>query len=181
MTIHHSTAARRRLCLAGATATLLAGCAGWSSGLPLKVSVVDVTALPGAGIELRFMVTLRVQNASDRDIAYDGVSLELDLRGLSFASGVGANSGSVPRFGEVLLSVPVSVSATALLRQALLLARSSNSPALRITYAARGRLAGGLLGGQHFESAGEIEWPPGPARSPALAPAPLPASASSSP
>ncbi len=153
---------RRRLCAAALASALLSACAGWPSGSPLKVSVVDLNSLPGAGMELRFMVKLRVQNAGDSDITYDGISLELDLRGLSFASGVSAEVGSIPRFGEVLINVPVSVSATALLRQAWSLARNSNGQPLRITYAARGRLAGGLLGGQHFESAGDIDWPPPP-------------------
>ena len=154
----------RRLALAAAAAALLAGCAGWSSGSPLKVSVVDLTALSGEGIELRFMVTLRVQNAGEMAVDYDGVSLELELRGMSFASGVSPARGTVPRFGEALLNVPVTIPATALLRQALSLVRDGNKPTTRISYAARGRLAGGLMGGQRFESAGEIDWPPGPAQ-----------------
>ncbi len=155
----------RRLWLAGAAGALLAscaGCAGWASGSPLKASVVGLTPLPGEGIELRFMVKLRLQNAGDAAIDFDGVSLELDLRGMSFASGVSPQKGSVPRFGEVLLSVPVSIPAVAMLRQALSLTRDSNSPTLRIAYAARGRLGGGLVGGQRFESSGEIDWPPAP-------------------
>jgi hypothetical protein len=157
-----ATLSPRRAWLVTAAAAALAGCATWSTGSPLKASVVGLTALPGEGIELRFMVKLRLQNASDAAIDFDGVSLELDLRGMSFASGVSPQQGTVPRFGELLLSVPVSIPAVALLRQALSLSRESNAPRLRIAYAARGRLGGGFLGGQRFESAGEIDWPPAP-------------------
>ncbi len=158
----------RRLWLATAAGALLAGClagcATWSPGSPLKAHVVGLTALPGEGIELRFMVKLRLQNASDADIAFDGAALELDLRGMSFASGVSPQQGKVPRFGELVLEVPVSIPPVALLRQALSLSRESNAPRLRIAYAARGRLGGGLLGGQRFESTGELDWPPAPQR-----------------
>ncbi len=149
----------RRHWLAAAAAALLAGCAGWPQGSSLRANVVGLTALPGEGIELRFAVKLRLQNAGDSAIDFDGVSLDLDLRGMSFASGVSAQAGTVPRFGEVVVSVPVSVPAVALLRQALSLHREAGSPTLRIAYAARGRL-GGAWGGARFESSGEIDWPP---------------------
>jgi len=157
-----AAAPQRRLWLVAAAGALLAGCAGLVAGSPLKASVVGLTMLPGEGIELRFMVTLRLQNAGDGAIDFDGVALEFDLRGMAFASGVSPQAGTVPRFGELLLSVPVSIPAVALLRQALTLSRDANKPALRIAYAARGRLGGGLLGGQRFESRGEIDWPPAP-------------------
>jgi LEA14-like dessication related protein len=156
-------AASRRMVLGAFTTAWMTGCAGWSSGSPLTVSVVDLSMLPGAGVEVRIMVKLRVQNASDSSVAYDGVSLELDLRGMPFASGVSAERGNVPRFGESLISVPVTISAAALLRQLLSLARSGDQARVRVSYAARGRLAGGILGGTRFESSGDIDWPPAPA------------------
>ena len=152
---------RRWLTVVGAT--VVAGCAGWSAGESLRVSVVGVETLPGEGMELRLLVKLRVQNAGETGIDFDGVALKLDLRGMSFASGVSAEHGSVPRFGECVVAVPVTISAAALLRQALSLVRERNRPTLRIDYVARGRLGGGWVGGRRFESAGEIDWPPVPA------------------
>lgn len=149
----------RRHLLALAAGLALAGCAGFVSP-PLKVAVVDVESLPGEGLEVRLMVKLRVQNPTETAIDFDGVTLDLDLRGMSFASGVSGARGTVPRFGEALVSVPVTISAGAMLRQALSFARERNAERVRIDYAARGRLAGGMMGGWRFESSGQLDWPP---------------------
>lgn len=154
------TASTRRHWLLLATGAGLAGCAGLTGAEPLKVSVVNVEALAGEGLEVRMMVKLRVQNPTDKAIEFDGATLDLDLRGMSFASGVSAETGRIPRFGELIVSVPVTISAGAMIRQALSFARERNSPRVRIDYAARGRLAGGLLGGHRFESSGQLDWPP---------------------
>jgi LEA14-like dessication related protein len=150
----------RREGLILAACTFLTGCAGLASSPALKVNVVDLESLPGAGLEVRLLVKLRVQNAGDSAIDYDGVSIDLDLRGMSFASGVSPERGTVPRFGEVVIAVPVTISAMSLVRQALSLAGEGGGQRIRLAYAARGRLAGGLFGGHRFESSGEIEWPP---------------------
>ena len=105
---------RRHWLLLAAGASLV-GCASLPGSEPLKVAVVDVESLNGEGLEVRLMVKLRVQNSGDRAVDYDGISLDLDLRGMSFASGVSAQTGSVPRFGEAIVSVPVTISATAML------------------------------------------------------------------
>lgn len=150
----------RRHWLLLATGASLAGCASFVGAEPLKVAVVNIESLGGEGLEVRLMVKLRVQNPTDSAIEFDGATLDLDLRGMSFASGVSAESGRIPRFGELIVSVPVTISAGALIRQALSLARDRNAQRVRIDYAARGRLAGGLLGGHRFESSGQIDWPP---------------------
>ena len=160
----------RRQWLLLAAGISLAGCAGLTGAEPLKVAVVDIESLNGEGLEVRMMVKLRVQNPTENAIEYDGVTLDLDLRGMSFASGVSGESGRIARFGEAIVSVPVTISAGALIRQALSLARDHNDQRVRIDYAARGRLAGGMLGGHRFESSGQIDWPPAPA-----GPAPRPA------
>jgi LEA14-like dessication related protein len=151
--------ARRRWLGVGA-ALLLTGCAGWIGENPLRVNLVGIETLPSEGMELRLLVKLRVQNAGETPIDYDGVSLDLDLRGMSFASGVSAERGTVPRFGERMIAVPMTISATALVRQALSLVAGRDQPRIRIDYAVRGRLGGAPLGGYRFESAGEVEWPP---------------------
>ena len=147
---------------------LVAGCASLLGIDPLQVSLVGVEPLPGEGLEARMAVKLRIQNPNNEPVDYDGVALTLELRGLDFASGVSDARGSVPRFGEAVLVVPVSVSAYAMAKQALTFAMGDRS---KVTFVARGKLAGGGFGGVRFESRGEFELPAGLAASPA-APAP---------
>ncbi len=162
----------RRRGLAALPALLLAGCATLTGAEPLRVNVIDLQSLPSSGFELRVLVRLRVQNPADKPLPYQGVSLELDLQGMNFASGVAAASGSVPAFGEAVIEVPVTISAVSLLRQVLSLADEKNGQRLRIGYAVRGRLAGGWFGGERFDSKGDVEWPPRPATAAPAAAAP---------
>src|SRR5262249_51494344 len=92
---------------------LLAGGAGLPGAEPLRVTLAGVESLPGQGMEVRMMVKLRVQNPNDAPVNYDGVSVSLELRGMDLASGVSDARGTVPRFGETVLEVPVTVSAFA--------------------------------------------------------------------
>ena len=85
----------------------MSACAGLALRQPLQVSVVDVSGLPGEGLELRLAVKLRVQNPNEAALDYDGVTLELEVSGRHLASGVSDARGSVPRFGEALITVPV--------------------------------------------------------------------------
>ena len=138
--------------------TLLAGCAAFGQAEPVRVTVIGIEPLPGESMEVRMAVKLRVQNPNEVPVAFDGISLELDLRGASFASGVSDEHGVVPRFGEAVVTVPVSISALAAVRQALDFATHEPSA---IDYQLRGRLAGASLGGLRFESRGQIDLPPG--------------------
>ncbi len=147
---------RRTALLAGLG--LLCGCAGLGFGEPVNVSVVGMEPLPGQGMEGRFLVKLRVQNPNDRPIVYDGVSIELDLRGSRLATGVSDERGTVPRFGESIVQVPVSVPVSALVRQALGFAAGDRT---RSDYRLRGRLASSGFGGVSFSSTGELTLPPG--------------------
>lgn len=152
----------RRLALAAALSLTLsaAGCAAFGFGDPVEVSVVGLEPLPGQGMEGRFLVKLRVQNPNERPIDFDGLRLELDLRGQRLATGVSDERGTIPRFGETILQVPVSVPVSALVRQAIGIAAGD---AARADYRLRGRLAApaGGFGGVSFESAGELALPPG--------------------
>lgn len=135
---------------------LLGGCAGLTRE-PVSVTVAGLDPLVGQGLEMRFSLKLRVQNPNDTPIEYDGVSVALDLNGTPFASGVSDRSGVVPRFGETVLDVPVSVSAFAAARQAWNLPGAAANGEL--PYALRGRLAGGVLGTVHFNDAGTLRMP----------------------
>jgi LEA14-like dessication related protein len=137
-----------------AAGSLLAGCAGLTLREPIQVNLVGIEPLPGEGMEIRLAVKLRVQNPNDVALDFDGVSIALDLRGSSFATGVSAERGSVPRFGETVITVPVSVSALAAFRQFVGLA-TKDKPAA--DYALRGRLSSTGLGGLRFESKGVVD------------------------
>ena len=142
--------------LAGTTALALSGCASLTGREPVRVNVVGIEPLRGEGLEARMALKLRVINPNDAAIAYDGLSVDLEVRGQHFASGVSNERGEVPRFGEAILVVPVSVSALSLVRQAMDMARGGGS---RIDYVLKGRLAGTALGSVGFSSSGEIDLP----------------------
>jgi len=135
---------------------LLPGCAHLGQGEPVKVIVVGIEPLPSEGMEMRLAVKLRVQNPNDTALRFDGVSITLEVRGSTFASGVSDARGSVPRFGEALIAVPVSVSAFAVARQIVGLA-TADQP--RFEYVLRGSLSGPAFVGMRFESKGDIELP----------------------
>ncbi|MDL2337933.1 MAG: LEA type 2 family protein [Pseudomonadota bacterium] len=135
---------------------VLASCAQLPMNDPVKVSLVGIEPLPGQGLELRMAVKLRVQNPNETAVDYNGVALDVELRGLSFASGVSDEQGTVPRYGETVLTVPVSVSAVSVLRQALSFANGDRS---NVGYAISGKIGGSLLGGARFKSTGQIDLP----------------------
>lgn len=145
-----------RLLLVGLLLSLSA-CALFAPRDPLHVQVAGIEPLPGEGLELRMLVKLRVQNPNDIALDYNGVALELEVNGRRLASGVSAEQGSVPRFGEALLQVPVTVSALSAARQAFGLAERFGQDEL--PYVLRGKLAGGLLGAQRFVEKGTLNLP----------------------
>lgn len=147
-----------RRALIAATAAALAACAGLPGTDPLKVTLAGVDSLPGEGMEVRLAVRLRVQNPNDQPVDFDGVALDLDLRGMELASGVSDQRGSVPRFGETVVTVPVTVSAFAVARQVISIATTSNP---KLDFVARGKLGGGTFGGTRFESKGSFDLPAG--------------------
>lgn len=133
---------------------LLAGCASLALREPLRVSVAGLEPLPGEGLEARFAITLRVQNPNERSIDFNGVNLELALDGKDFASGVTDQRGSVPRYGETLIRVPVTVPLTAIVRQLLDRADGSRE---HIDYRLRGNLGGDGLVGATFDTRGQVK------------------------
>ncbi|HKU90431.1 MAG TPA: LEA type 2 family protein [Steroidobacteraceae bacterium] len=98
---------------------LLPGCAALQQKDPLNVAVAGIEPLQGQGLELRLEVKLRVQNPNDAPVEYDGVAVEMDVQGKTFATGVANVAGSVPRFGESVISVPVTISAFRMARQVM--------------------------------------------------------------
>ena len=140
---------------------ILAGCAALNQGDALRISIAGMQPLEGEGMEARFAVQLRIQNHSNKPVDYDGIALDLDLRGMSFASGVSNQSGTIPGFGETVITVPVTVPATAILRQVFQIA-TNDLPSIetKVDYRLRGLLGGpGLALGHRFDSTGEVTLP----------------------
>jgi LEA14-like dessication related protein len=141
-------------------AIAIPGCANLSPVDQVHVNVVGIEQLPSEGMELRMGVKLRVQNPSDSPISFDGIALNLELRGQDFATGVSDASGTIPRFGETVLTLPVTVSAGAIVRQVVsFIGQSNQGGNTSFNYVARGKLGGTGFGAARFESRGEVHLP----------------------
>lgn len=127
---------------AATAALLLAGCAALRPQDPLQVTVAGIEPLQGQGLELRLNVKLRVQNPNGDAVAYDGVAVEMDVQGKTFATGVADVAGSVPRFGESIIIVPVTISAFRMARQVMGAMHSGGLD--RIDYEMKGKLGSGF-------------------------------------
>ena len=139
----------------------LGGCAGMSGREPVQVSVAGIETLPGEGLEMRMMVKLRVQNPSETPVDFNGVFVKLDVLEKTFATGVSDEKGSIPRFGESLINVPVTVSALSVGLTTLGVVLGDRPPE-KVRYKMSGKLAGPTLRSTSFQSDGELALPTGP-------------------
>ena len=140
-----------------ALALLLAGCATLQGREPIDVILVGVEPLEGEGLEARMLVKLRIQNPNDAPLDFNGISLQIDVNDKRFATGVSDAAGSVPRFGETVIEVPVSISVVRIARQAIDVV--SDQYRGKLPYEITGRLAGPAFGSAHFKSRGEFTLP----------------------
>ena len=134
-----------------------AGCASLQGREPVHVIMVGVEPLQGEGLELRMLVKLRIQNPNDIPLDFNGVSLQMDVQGKSFATGVSDIAGSVPRYGETIVNVPVSISVFRIARQAI--GVITNEFGGKLAYEMSGRLAGPAFNSMRFKSRGEFTLP----------------------
>jgi len=146
-----------RALLLGLLIVTLSACALFPNRDPLNINVVGIEPLPGQGLEVRMAVKLRLQNPNETAIDYTGVALDLDVNGKLLASGVSDQQGTIGRFSEGILVVPVSVSAFAALRQAVGLTQTQSLD--NLPYTLRGKLAGGLFGTMRFSDSGVLSLP----------------------
>lgn len=140
-----------------ATALSLSGCASLRFSEPIEAILVGVEPVKGESLEMRMLVKLRIQNPNNTALEFNGVSLAMDVQGKRFATGVSDASGSVPRYGETVLSVPVSIPALRMARQAMGVLTDDYRG--KLAYEISGRLGGAGLGGARFSSAGEFTLP----------------------
>jgi LEA14-like dessication related protein len=146
-----------RSVLFAASLIFAAGCASLQPRDPLQVTVAGIEPLQGQGLEMRMIVKLRVQNPNDGPVEYDGVALQMDVQGKTFASGVTDASGSVPRFGESVVAVPVTISAFRMARQAV--GMMSAGGLKKIDYQMKGKLSGGGMSATRFVTKGSFDFP----------------------
>jgi LEA14-like dessication related protein len=143
-----------------AATLLLSGCSALAPRDPLQVTVAGIEPLQGQGLEMRMNVKLRVQNPNDQPLDYNGVALEMEVQGKTFATGVSDETGTVPRFGEAVISVPVTVSAFRMVRQAM--GMMSGGGVNKIEYEMKGKLSGGGLNATRFTNKGQFDLPTPP-------------------
>jgi LEA14-like dessication related protein len=137
----------------------VAGCAIFQRCEPVQVIMAGVEPLQGQELELRMLVKLRIQNPNDQPVNFNGVSVQMDVQGKRFATGVSDASGSIPRYGETIVSVPVSVSTFQIVRQAIGIMTSEKQG--KLSYELSGKLAGLASSCGSFESKGEFTLPAG--------------------
>ncbi len=135
----------------------LSACALFPNRDPVNINVVGLEPLPSQDLEVRFAIKLRVQNPNETAIDYNGIALDLEVNGRPLASGVSDQTGSIPRFSETVVSVPVSVSAFSVLRQTLGLSQTQTLD--NLPYVLRGKLAGGVFGTMRFVDSGKLSLP----------------------
>lgn len=143
----------RSLMLLAVAALTLTGCSWLQRTDPPKVTLVGVEPAAGEGLEARMQLKLRVLNPNDAAINYNGIYVELEVMARSFASGASNESGTVPAFGEAVITVPVTVSAFSIAREAMGLFSGKSMD--KITYAMHGKLSS-TSGALRFSSQGEL-------------------------
>jgi len=144
-----------------AVALALAGCATLNAEDPLEVTVAGIEPLQGEGMELRLNVKLRIQNPNDAPLDYDGAYVKLEVQGRTFATGVSDATGTVPRFGEALVEVPVTASVLRVVRNVM--GMMQDAPPEQVRYRMTGKLSTTGFGSRRFSAEGEFKLPAGTA------------------
>ncbi|RZI44679.1 water stress/hypersensitive response domain-containing protein [Herbaspirillum sp. HC18] len=136
----------------------LSACASLPGHEPVQVTVAGIESIPGEGLEVRMMVKLRVQNPNDTPIEYDGVYVKMDVQDKTLASGVSDERGRIPRFGESVIEVPVTLSTLRAGFFALGFMLDGTAPE-KVRYKLNGKLDGPAFGSVRFQSDGELALP----------------------
>jgi hypothetical protein len=91
--------------------------------------------------------------------------VKLDVLDRTFASGVSNERGSIPRYGESVISVPVTISTLRVALSALSF-MLDGTPTDKVRYKLNGKLDGPAFGSTSFQADGELTLPKpgGPAR-----------------
>jgi LEA14-like dessication related protein len=133
------------------------GCATLQGREAIQVIIAGVEPLQGEEFELRMLVKLRIQNPNELPLDFNGVSVQMDVQGKQFGTGVSDVDGSVPRFGEAIIEVPVSISLFGIARQAFDI--MTNKYPGKLSYEMTGKLVGPAFNSIRFKSKGELKLP----------------------
>lgn len=142
--------------LAASGAALASGCASIGAGRePIEVNLSAVTPLPSTAFEHRLRVDLRLRNPNDREYQIDGLRFVLDVNGQRLASGVTSEPATLPRLGEVVISVTTTTTLFDLVNQ---IVRFGTQQQPRFEYRLRGKIfLAGLWGSLSFEREGSSD------------------------
>ena len=135
----------------------LGACASLPNRDPLTIDVAGIEPLPSESLELRLAVKIRIQNPNDVAVDYTGAALDLELNGRDLASGVSDQAGTVPRYGETVITIPVTISAFDMARQVLGVINAGSQD--EVPYKVRGKLESGLFGTRRFSDEGTFALP----------------------
>jgi LEA14-like dessication related protein len=138
-----------------ALAVLLAACAT-AIRQPPAVTLAGVDLESIGLFEQRYVVQLRVTNPNDTDIPVEGLSFDVELNGLHFATGVSNAAVTVPRLGEALLEVKATSNLASFLRQLHDLREDGRGG---LDYRIKGSLRVAGYGALPFERQGELAFP----------------------
>ncbi len=141
------------------TASMLGACAGLPGREPVQVAVAGIEQLPGEGLEMRMLVKLRVQNPNDAPLEYDGAYVKVEVADRTFATGVSDQRGTVPRFGETLINVPVTLSTMRAAFHAIDWVFGGGKATDKVSYKLSGKLNGPMFGSTSFQADGELALP----------------------
>jgi LEA14-like dessication related protein len=124
----------RRLMLWLGIAVSLAACA--SADHP-AVNLVSVKLASLSLFEQRFVTTLRIQNPSRAELALEGISVEIELNGNTFARGVRPGALVIPAYGQDTVGVETISTTSGIARNLRALARTGD---VKLNYRLTGRL-----------------------------------------
>ena len=139
-------------------ALALSACATLPGQEPVQVSVADIESMEGEGMEVRMLVKLRVQNPNDSPVEYDGVYVKVEVLDRTLGTGVSDERGIVPRFGESIISVPLTISTLRVILGALEVMTGTRAVD-KVNYKLEGKLDGVGFGSYRFHATGQLALP----------------------
>jgi len=136
----------------------LGSCVTMPGTEPIQVTVADIESMESEGLEMRMLVKLRVQNPNEAPLEFDGVYVKVDVLDRTLATGVSDQRGVVPRFGETIVAVPLTVSTLRVALGALEVIGGTRTID-KVTYRMEGKLDGIGWGSHRFQHTGQLALP----------------------
>lgn len=132
----------------------LTGCITAQSVKAPRIALGNVRLLDSKGLVQRLQIELLVANPNDFDIPLTGLQFTMQLNGLDFANGLSNARVTLPRLGEAVVPVTVTVSILAVLQQVQAVSESTG-----LEYKITGEvfIDHVLVGTVPFEKSGKLE------------------------